>query len=125
MSLVLRFLILIWATAELTLWAESSDDIRLAIFTGRVLADELAVSTTNGISGVVYDVRVARIRIESVTYYDYYEQPIPLRIPDEVSIYYHFDKDRLLRLSDGHRRTVQCYRGNFAGRTNVVIALPL
>ena len=122
MSLVLRLLILICAAAELSICAEHNDT-GLVVFTGQVLADELAVSTTNGISGVVYDVRVARIRIESVINYDYYERPIPLRIPDEASVYYYFDKDRLSRLRDGERRTFQCRRQNFARRTNVLVSL--
>lgn len=119
MSLVLRLAILVWAATGLSLRAENTPEFT---FYGQVLADEPAPSSTNAIPTVVHK-RVARIRIEYVKYYD---QPIPLRIPDEVSVYYYSHQGwatpRPVGLADGQRRTFACDRYDVPGRTNVWFA---
>jgi hypothetical protein len=128
MSLILRLLILVGAATGPSLWAGCAGCIG---FTGQVLADELAESNTNAIGNVVHqmraarirkedEIRVARIRIESVIDYD---EPIPFRIPDQVAVYYYSNQGSSyphpVGLTVGERKQFGCDRW----RANALIAV--
>lgn len=121
--------ILVFPISVLGLFAAEiipSERSSTAVFTGQVLSDELIASMTNvfsaqhaqyGLYGMT-ELRVARIRMESVIKHD---EPIPLRFPDEVPVYYFWNKNqqcpRPVRLATGLRKKFYCDRRNLVGRT--------
>ena len=132
MSLVLRLAILVWVSTGLRLCAECSGCGPQ--FYGQVLAEESAVRSTNAIGTLVHDlhvqrirdedkVRVARVRIEWAIAWD---EPIPIRIPVEVLVYYYPNQGwtypHPVALTVGERRTFRCDRGYVAGQRNVLKA---
>ena len=97
-----------------------------AVFVGNILSDDLTISMTNTFSvphGMHYvdDIRTVRIRVESVFKYD---EPIPLRFPDEVSVYYvvsgNHQMPREARFFEGQRKKFYCERRDMLG-TNVLV----
>jgi hypothetical protein len=93
-----------------------------AVFIGHVLSDgeESITNVINAERGVymLSKVKTVRVRVESVLRQD---QPIPLRFPDEVLIYYNWYMRQAAEFSAGDRKKFYCNRGNLLGQTNVLL----
>lgn len=93
-----------------------------AVFIGKVVSDQSVLITNiiNAERGVymISEAKIARVRVESVLRQD---QPIPLRFPDEVLVYYRYWYMRHpAQFSIGERQKFYCFRGNLLGQTNVL-----
>lgn len=124
---VAAFTSIISAAALLAAEVFPSERTSAVVFVGQVLSNQLVASITNVVNAEhglysVDELNVARIGVESVMKHD---EPIPRRFPDEVSIYYYWNKwqqcPRPARLASWQRHRFYCVRGNVPGRTNVII----